>query len=170
MGNMQRVGDLEIMQDLEFEHWSWRVQRIGWVVLSLIIGAACIGVLGEGPLSAATVGRNGDPLQVQYGRFVRHRGPIQMEIRLQPGAVQGDQARVWIDREYLNGVEFQNVLPEPERVEAGPDRYVFVFTLSEPANGASISFDLMPVRNGIRKVQVGLEGGPDLTFTQVVWP
>ena len=170
MGNMQRVGDLEVTQDLDFEHRAWSVQRISWIIFSLIMGAAFLGLLGEGPLSAATAGGDGAPLQVQYGRFVRHRGTTQMEIKLQPGAVQSDEARVWVDREYLNGVELHNVLPEPESVEAGPDRYMYVFKLSEPGGGANINFDLMPVRTGIRNVQVGLEGGPELSFTQVVWP
>ncbi len=99
MGNAQRVGDLQVMQDLDFEHRSWGVQRVGWVILSLILGAASLGLLGEGPLSDAIAGEDGAPLQIQYGRFVRHRGSMQMEINLQPGAVQGDEARVWVDRQ-----------------------------------------------------------------------
>ncbi len=170
MGNMQRVGDLQVMQDLDFEHRSWSVQRIGWVILSLIMGAAFLGLLGEGPFSAATAGEDGAPFQVQYGRFVRHRGRVQMEFKLQPGAVQGGEARVWVDREYLSGVELQNVMPQPDSVEAGPDRYVYVFKLSEPGAATGIIFDLMPVQNGIRNVRVGLEDGPELSFTQVIWP
>lgn len=167
---MQRVGDLQVMQDLDYEHRSWRVERIGWVILSLILVAALLGLLGNGPLSAATAGDDGAPLQVQYGRFVRHRGPTQMEIRLQPGAVQGDEARVWVDREYLNGVDLQTVIPEPDSVEAGTDRYVYVFKLSEPGAGTGIIFDLVPIQDGIQNVRVGLDGGPDLSFIQVVWP
>ncbi len=170
MANARRVGDLQVMQDLDFEHRSWNVERIGWVILSLILGAAFLGLLGEGPLSAATAGEDGAPLQVQYGRFVRHRGSTQMAFKLQPGAIQGDEARVWVAQEYLDGVELQNVIPQPDSVEAGPDRYVYVFKLSEPEAGANISFDLMPIRNGVRKARVGLEGGPELNFTQVVWP
>ena len=170
MGNAQQVGDLQVMQDLEFEQRSWRVQRIGWMILSLILGAAFVGLLGDGPISAATAGAEGTPLQVQYGRFARHHASVQMVIKLQPGAVQGDEARVWVDQQYLDGLELQNVIPEPESVEAGSDRYVYVFKLSEPGGRAEFSFDLNPVRNGVRQVRVGLDGGPELQFTQIVWP
>lgn len=170
MGDAQQAGDLQVPEDLDFEQRSWRVERVGWVILSLIMTAAFVGLLGDGPISAATAGAEGTPLQVQYGRFARHRAPVQMAIKLQPGAVPGDEARVWVDQQYLDGVELQNAMPEPESVEVGPDRYVYVFKLSEPGAGAEFSFDLIPVRIGIRQVRVGIDGGPELRFTQIVWP
>ena len=170
MGNTPRVGDLEVMQDLDFEHRSWSVQRIAWIILSLILAAAFLGLMGEGPLSGATAGAADAPFQVRYGRFVRHRGSTQMEIQLQPGAVQGDEVRVWVDREYLSGVELRQVVPEPDSVEAGQDRLVYVWKLNEPGAGTGFIFDLMPVQNGIRDVRIGLEDGPEVSFTQVVWP
>ena len=40
MGSMQRIGDLELSQDLEFQRRSWRVQRIGQGVMLLVLLAA----------------------------------------------------------------------------------------------------------------------------------
>jgi hypothetical protein len=137
------------------------------VIISLIMAAVFVGLLGDGPFSAATAGAEGTPLQIQYGRFARHRASVQMTIKLQPGAVPGDEARVWIDQGYLGGVELQNIIPEPDSVEAGPDRYVYVFKLSEPDAGAEFNFDLMPVRNGVRQVRVGLQGAQELQSTQI---
>ena len=168
--SMQRVGDMEIAQDLDFQRRSWVVQRIGWMFFGLIMLAAMLGFLGGGPLSAGTAGSDTGPLQVQYGRFVRHRAPTQMEIKLRGSAVQGDEARVWVDREYLNGVELQNVVPEPDSVAAGSDRIVYVFKLRQAGEPASVVFDIMPDQDGLRTARVGLEGGEELSFTQFVFP
>jgi hypothetical protein len=99
--SLQRVGDLEINEDLEFEHRSWQVQRVAWAILSLIVLVALLGLLGGGgPFSVARVGM-GSPLEVSYARFARHNNAVEMAVRLQPGAVPGDEARVWVNSTYL---------------------------------------------------------------------
>ncbi len=137
--------------------------------MALVVLAALVGLLGGGPLSQATAGE-GAPLQVQYGRFVRHRAPTDMEIRLQLGAVQEDKARVWVDRAWLDTINLQSVVPEPESVEAGGDRLIYVFQLEAPGEPATIKFDYMPIRFGVRTVTIGLDGGEGVNFNQVVYP
>ena len=170
MGNIPRIGDLQVGQDLEFQRREWVVERIGWGLMALLVIAALFGLLGGGPLSQATAGGEGGPFQVQYGRFVRHRAPTDMEITLQPGAVQEDKARVWVDREWLDTIDLQSVLPEPDSMQAGGDRLIYVFELDEPGAPASIKFDYMPVKYGARIVSVGLDGGESVSFNQVVYP
>lgn len=101
MGNISQVGDLQVDQDLNYQQREWLVERVAWAVLALVVLAALAGLLGGGPLSQATAGGEGWPLQVQYGRFVHHRGPTDIQIQLQPDAVQGDKARVEVDRQWL---------------------------------------------------------------------
>ena len=170
MGGMQRIGDLELSQDLDFQRRSWRVQRIGQGLMLLVVLAALLGLLGGGPLSRATAGAANAPLQVDYGRFVRHGGPTQMDIRLQPGAAHGGSARVWLDRAYVDGIEIERIEPEPTCVEAGHDRISYVFTMNPPDQPATVTFSIMPDQMGLRTVRVGLDGGNTLTFRQMVYP
>lgn len=167
---MQRIGDLELPQDLDFQRRSWIAQRIGWAIMVLVLLAALAGLLGNGPLSIATAGRPGAPLQVEYGRFVRHGGPTQMDILLQPTALEEDTARVWVDREYLRGIEVERVIPEPESVEVTADRAVYVFKLNQPDQPASITFYITPDLVGAHTVRVGLDNGETLSFRQIVYP
>ena len=69
MSEHHRVGDLEISQDLTFQRRSWIVQRVGWVMLALLILAALGGLFGPGPLSRARAGPHDGPLWVEYQRF-----------------------------------------------------------------------------------------------------
>ncbi len=170
MADIPQVGDLQVAQDLDFQQRSWRFQRIGWTIFSLILLAAFAGLLGGGPLSAATAGGENEPLEVQYGRFARHHAPTQIKVMLQPGAVSGDEAHIWIDSQYLDGVELQAIVPEPESVEAEPDRMTYVFKVNQGDRPTNITFNVMPERAGVRNVRVGLDGGPTLNFRQIVYP
>ena len=43
--------DLELETDESFQRNEWRIQRVGWIVWSLVIIAGLIGLLGSGPMS-----------------------------------------------------------------------------------------------------------------------
>lgn len=137
---------------------------------AVILLAAFAGLLGGGPLRGATAGGENEPLEVQYGRFARHHAPTQIKVMLKPGAVSGDAARVWIDRQYLDGVELQAIVPEPESTEAGPDRMTYAFKVNQSDQPTNITFNVMPERAGVRNVRVGLHGGPTLNFRHIVYP
>ncbi len=167
---IQRVGDLEISNDPEFQRREWSAQRVGWVVWLAVIVAALAGLMGEGPLSDATAGAEDDLLRVQYHRFVRHAAPRTLKIQLQPGAVQGKQARVWINQEYLEGLEIQDITPEPSSVEAASGRVIYVFDLDKKGEPATILFDLEHESIGRKVARVGLDDRQVVSFTQFVYP
>ncbi len=167
---IERVGDLEVGQDLDFERRSRWVQKIGWSIFGLIIVAALMGIFGGGgPLNVTTVGQ-GSPLEVEYERFARHSGPTEMLIRLGPDTVQGEEARVWIDREYLNAIKIEKVEPEPESVEAGQDRLTYIFKLERPDIPTTFLFHITPQEMGLYSIRVGIDGGKELRFSQFTYP
>lgn len=169
-GGLSRVGDLELGQDLPFQRRSWLVQRVGWGIVLLLLLAAAAGLLGSGPLSEETARSADGALGVRYGRFVRHRAPTTLQLQLAPGVADQGQVRLWLDLQYLDGLTIENVFPEPERVEAGPGRAIYVFTLASPDQPATITFNLLHEGSGPTHLQLGLDGGPALDRRQFVYP
>lgn len=55
MGSTERVGDLELGQDLPFQRREWAVQRIAWAAMAAVLTAALLGLFGSGPVSDAVV-------------------------------------------------------------------------------------------------------------------
>ena len=165
---MQRVGDLEVGQDLDFQRREWAVQRLGWAVVALILVAALLGLLGPGPLSRGTAEEG--PLRVGYQRFERKHAPTKLRIAAAPGAAPQGQLRLWLDRRYLAGVEVQQIEPEPDRVEVAGDRVVFTFEVAEPDRPSEVVVPLEHDAWGVKTARVGLVDGPDLAFRQVVYP
>jgi hypothetical protein len=165
----QRTGDLEIKQYLRFQRRMWALQRIGWAVLTLVVLAGLLGLLGAGPLSSATAGEKGAPLFVEeYERFARFMLPTTLRVRLDPmGRVE---ARLWLDRGYLESARPQTVTPEPDSVVAGSDGFTYVFEVDDPSRPTVVTFDLQPETIGRLEGRVGLGGGERVEFDQFVYP
>lgn len=162
---LNRVGDLEIDQHLGIQAFSWRLQQFGQVAIVLFLGAALSGLLGHGPLTRA---RAGDPatLEVEYGRFERRTQETTMFVRL--GPQPGGTVRLWIDASYVVAQPIQRVIPEPEGVEVLDDR--LVMTLKVSGERPEILITTRPEAFGPIQAQMGLSGGPVVTFGQFVYP
>src|ERR687889_647174 len=87
-------------------------------------------------------------------------------------AVQGGQIRLWINREYLKGIQLQEVDPQPDTVEASPERLIYVFDAEEGPEDrpTEITFELEPDEMGTLAGRVGLDGEASRTFEQFVYP
>jgi hypothetical protein len=170
MAKAQRAKEIEVGEDLEFQQRSWVVQRIGWVVIALVIIAALLGLFGAGPLSQATVGNEGDALRLAYDRFERTKSPATLHVYLAPGIAGEGQVRLWISRDYLKGVLVQQVTPPPAQVEIGPDRLIYTFRVADAAQPALVTFDLEMVQSGRLFGQMGLAEEAPLRFWQWVYP
>ncbi len=170
MASVQRVDDLEVGQDVDFNRREWAVQRVGWVVMALVVLAALLGLTGSGVLARASVGDAGDPLRFEYSRFDRLEAPTTLDARIDADAVGGGQVELWVDRAYLQGVQVQKITPEPEAVRSGADRLIYVFGVDEPGQPITVTFDLQHTSFGWASGRVGLVDGPSLDFGQLVFP
>lgn len=167
---MGRINDLEVDQDLAFERKSWAVQRIGWALMTLVILAALAGLLGPGPLSRAKAETPDGALVAVYNRFVRASDTDDLRVSFGREAIRDGVVRLWVDRQYLGGVDVERVVPQPASVEVASDRLVYVFTAAPDAASGEVGFRVKPQALGSRRVRLGLAGGPALVFRQVVYP
>lgn len=172
MSEMKRVGDLEVAEDMKAQRRNWRFQAVGSVFMVLLALAGLLGLLGgTGPLSRATAGNGGGPLSVtEYERFLRFGKPSTLEVRLEEAATGGAETRVWLDRDYVRGVEFQEIDPEPVSVETTPGR---VYYELDAGSGGPVTatFELEPDEIGPLQGRMGLDdGGAPVSFGQFVYP
>lgn len=108
MAEMKRVGDLEVAEDLKAQRRNWVFATVGSAVMVMVALAGLLGLFGgEGVLSRATVGNQNDTLYIQeYERFLRFGKPTTLHVSLDTAAaVQDGQIRLWINREYLKGIQ-----------------------------------------------------------------
>jgi hypothetical protein len=161
---------LELDQDLAFHHRSWIVQRIGWIALGLIIGAALLGLFGGGPLSRTTARSQDGALELEYNRFWRVQAAMTLHVFLRPKTVHAGETRLWLSRSYVDAVDVQHITPPPQRVEAGADRLTYVFAISQMSQQVEIAFHVEPERPGRITGRLGLDDGTTLSFVHRIYP
>jgi hypothetical protein len=171
MADENKREGFEIDEDMAFQRKQWVAERIGWACMALVLLAALAGLLGPGPLSKAVAGNPGGPISVHYDRFPRHSAMGKIKVILGPGAAKKSEARVWVSRTLLDAHRIHEVVPEPERVEAGgDDRYTYVFHVDDAAPETTLIFQLEPESFGRCDGRIGLDGGPEVALRQFVYP
>lgn len=170
MGDLKRVGELEVPQDLDFQRREWFLERVGWAIMFVIAVATLLGLFGRGWLSNASVGDQGASLRVQYERFTRLLSNTAFTVTLGPGATRGDTARVWIDRDFRQSIQIVDMAPQPARVVAGPDRVTYLFLISSPARAVTVTLQFQPQHPWQHAAWIGTPGSPPLHITQFVFP
>jgi hypothetical protein len=154
---------LEIEEDLRFQQKEWFFQRIGVVLLSLIVLGALLGFTGMGgPMSRGEAGERRGPVHVEYERFVR-RGAfstVTLHLRGAPGDI-----RFWVAARYFEHVRIDSVAPMPELVSVETDRHVYLIRSESPDVTVTLEVEHQAV--GTPDAEVGLVGGPSVRFSQL---
>jgi hypothetical protein len=162
--NHSRQSGLELAEDIDFQRREWTAQRLGWVLMGLLVLAAIAGLFGAGPLSNSSAERDG--LRLEYDRFGRLQQS--MSLRLHFSGDERESAAVFISRQYLASVQIENITPQPQRVESDVDWLIYSFLTRQRAGGAT--FHLKPEKFGLLSGQARLEQGEPISFRQFIYP
>lgn len=170
---MARAADasgLQVGDDERFQRREWKVQRVGWAVLVLVLLAGLLGAFGGGVVAHATASSAGVPAVLDYERFVRFAAPTELRVVLDPSAIRPDgAAHLWLPHRYLDHVDVERVRPEPQRVTGGASGVIYEFLLT-PGQAGVISLVVRPDRAGVLTGQLVLADRRGLTFRQFVYP
>ncbi|HYC77105.1 MAG TPA: hypothetical protein VEI02_05695 [Planctomycetota bacterium] len=159
------------LADLEagapFHRREWRVQRVSWAIGCAVILAALAGAFGGGPLAHASATAQGGA-RLEYERLVRAHAPTDLSVTFRPPA--GGVVAVWIDREYLAGVDQMETFPPPDRTRLLDDRCVYEFVSGGGDAARTLRIRIAHDRAGRRQGRLGIEGGDAFAFGQFVFP
>ena len=165
----QDTGDIQLSEDIKFQERYWKVQRLGWGLFLLVLLAAIAGLLGSGPLSSRSASAPDGSLRAEYERFCRIERKSVLQAIAAPSAAAGGRLRIWIVRDYLQRVDLERVVPQPERVETFPDRLLFTFAAADGQQSV-IQFVLEPHAPGRQAISMGVEGKAAVSFRQFIYP
>lgn len=104
---------IELNEDLPFQERIWRAERIGWILMGVLLLLAALGVFGAGPLSWTTVPENGGAVQVEYGRFQRASAPAGMTVRVSGAATADTPLSIELSEAFLRAYRIDAIRPEP---------------------------------------------------------
>jgi hypothetical protein len=167
---IERIGDIQLDQELRHQEREWKIQRIGWFLMLAIVIAAVFGVFGAGPLSSTSAGGEPAGLTVNYERFIRHQDETELTIELAAGQADSGQVELWIATGYLEDLAIQGIRPEPEEVRTSGKRQIYVFNVDSAETSLDVNIDFIPKAIGRLESQIGVNDSTGITFTQLSLP
>lgn len=167
MINAQAKPDLELIEDLQFEAREWKLQRVAWLLMAVVIALGILGLFGAGPISSRTVTSHDGGLTLKYNRFERYQAPS--SLRMEVISLDTSEARIWINRDFMRTVKVQAVVPPPKRVQ--PQNNGMVYTFDTPGKDSLlVIFHLETEQIGSSPVRLRLNDGPILEAPHWVYP
>jgi hypothetical protein len=167
---VSRTDDIEAGCNLSFERRWWRIQRICWLVMSVLLVGAVAGVFGNGPLSRATAHPAGGRVEVHYARLARRETPALLELRLDKQAIASGQVRIRLNRELVHRLRIKDIIPAPVSTEPLADGARFTFPTDPTSDPAVVVFVQDTSTPGIVEGEVTVEGADPVRFRQFVYP
>ena len=163
-----RSEELQLDTDDAFQRNEWRIQRVGWIVWTLVIVAGVIGLLGSGPMSRAeTVAPDGS-LTIAYDRYLHYHHPTQLMLSV--GEIADDELRIKLNRALLDRLQIQRIEPEPSQAELADDGVIYTFLQQPSARNAKVILHVDYEHFGANHGTVELVGHEPVTLKQFVYP
>jgi hypothetical protein len=149
--------------EYEYHRREWIAQRIGWVVLVLLLVAAVSGLFSSGPLSHTTAQAGSN--QIEYERFARYSARTKLVVATSSTAVLVGNLPVQISRSFIDAHRIESITPEPKTVSAMGDAIEFVFDGST----RRIVFRLEPDSIGRHEGELRI-GSDAVRLSQFIYP
>lgn len=164
MEPFERVSGLEIAHhDLRFQRRSWRFERVGQLVLTIVLVLALLGLFADGPLSNASARDDATGLTVEYERFLRVGRSAVMEVSLPVSSV-GDRPAIELAESSLDAFRIESIVPSP--VEESTTERSARFSFAPGTR--RVRFVVQPQTVGLHRADVEASGTVGLT--QLVYP
>ena len=164
---------LQIDEEPAFQQRMWRLERIGWWGIAVILLGAAAGLFGHGPVSRATLELTdrttpAHPMTLDYERFGRAHSESQFSFSRPAAPPQAETLSLWLSDDYLTDVEVLRITPDPvfQELESNGVRYNFRFEKGPQ----HIVFRFKATRGGGLSGAFRLNGGPPATFRQWLSP
>jgi hypothetical protein len=172
MAEVQRVGSLEVDQDIAFTLREWKVERLGWALFGIALLAAFAGLFGgAGPLAIAEVQSNDNKLQLQYSLITRLAGVPQFTVKVDPSLASGGVLTLSISTKLTETLKVEQIEPEPDSTILAGELQHYQFKVDPGAvEPLQVRFGFKPDKAGLNAGEVGVVGGPSIFIRQFIWP
>ncbi|WP_119303784.1 hypothetical protein [Dongia deserti] len=156
-----------IEEDMQFQRGTWRAERIGWVVLWLIVLLALLGLFSEGPLSMASVESPAGDLRITYGRFERNGAPAELKLAVEPR--RAGEVAIRISAPVMEAFTIESVTPKPrtERGIAGGVELLFPVAAGGPL---TVHMTMRARSVGVVTGEIGIGENRPARLSQFIYP
>lgn len=163
----EKTSSLEVLSNSLFQRREFIFERMGWLVMGLILLAAALGLFGKGMLSRAVL--ETEQFSLQYDRFLHYGNLTTLKIDVPANGGDVGVVAVAMPNSYLHQFRIEKIVPEPESTAHG-NQTVFWFTATSADEPISILFRIEPEQVGKMEGQIFVNSEQGYAFKQFVYP
>jgi hypothetical protein len=161
--------DLQLAEYSDAQRRAGMIDRVGWILMLLIVIAAASGLFGNGPIGLAKAVDESEDLRVDYNRFGRYGADLTLRVQVRESAASQGEFQVWVSSEYLEGVKIDDISPAPDTAEVLDGGILYRFVGKQ--GDLKATFDLTGDSIGSLSGSVGLDGPITAAhFSQFLYP
>lgn len=157
-------------EQLGFQRRTWRVQRLAWVALAILLVLGLLGGFGgAGWLATAEAVTPDGALRIEYRRIQRQTQPGLIRIDALHPPPDG-RLELRLGPEFLRGWRVQGMLPLPAASRGEAGGLVLTLAVAGASEAPALLLQAEPVRPGIASLAIGAAAGPPARLRMLVWP
>jgi hypothetical protein len=162
-----RDRDLQLDDDVQFARLEWKLQRVAWGTMAIVMLAAVLGLLGASPHARLQTSGAGGRLRVEYDPVERagRRGALRVHL----DRAGSSRVQLWVGRRYAEQMGLEPELPSPSSSMASSDQIRMEFAGVDADPSLEIVFRTEPRSAGRHHAQLGI-GDATVQFDQYVLP
>lgn len=159
--------DYPVREDMRLQLHMWRLERVGWWLLILLVILSLLGLFSGGVLSKARAQNAEGDVAVEYQRFERRGAQSALSLQIKAG---GDgRAVVELDGDFLDGFRVEHIHPLPLESHSHGNGVRWVFR--PDAEGiARVHLTLRPEGLGFVRNTLATPGSAPMRFSQFIYP
>jgi hypothetical protein len=164
----QPIAQLENAVNLRHHRLEWKMERLGWTVMLMIVVGALAGLFGPGPLTKAERSNNDGALAIEYHSVEHNAAPGQFTVRVRPVA-EAMTLRLSLSRSFCDHATAESIVPPPLAAEARDDAVVYTFA-ARSSESVVLTYRYEYDAIGVFDHWIALNGGEAIRFRQYVLP
>ena len=162
--SMERHGRLEIDEDFDHHVKGWRIKRVAWTFMGLLIIAALAGFLGPGPYSKTSAQGPGG-LHLEYERIARYNAPAHLHLKVPGGK---EDLELSVPAQFVKEIELERIDPEPKEMRLSGQTHTWIFPRKE--SGSELMINYRPKAFGPKKIRLEVKDAGTLEIQQFFMP
>lgn len=142
------------------------VQRIGIILMALIMLAAFLGVFGKGLFTLTS--RSQGTLTISYERFIRKQAATFYHIKIHSN-LNSKAVKFWIDPSFYKKLAIKNINPIPSFEDISDNKILYTFNTNN-SDLIEITLQAEPEKMGMMTTRMGLSEEEQIQLKQLIYP
>ncbi len=155
-----------VADDIAFQARVWKAERIGWCVMTIVVGSGLLGVFSNGPLSNRFVASSDGVVRVEYERFGRKTAVSHFTMTV--ASSSGPEVQLRLGPDFARFYDIESLQPIPRRTTAGADGLELVFATASKGD-LSVRLAARADHFGIARINIEVEG-KSIALKQFIYP